>query len=186
VYHPRRLRIEPTELPEVFTIAPRVFEDDRGWFMETFNSAAFAEHGIATEFAQDNHSSSHLGVIRGLHYQLEPPQGKLVRCVRGNVFDVAVDIRRGSKTFGKWIARELSEKNRVMLWIPPGFAHGFAALTDNAQVVYKCTTLWNRDTDRTIRWNDPDLAIAWPVSHAIVSSKDEHGASLREAEVFAS
>jgi len=172
------LEIHPTELPEVLTIQPVLREDDRGWFMETFNAAEFASHGIPTDFLQDNHSCSRLGVVRGLHYQFDPPQGKLVRCVRGRVFDVAVDIRRESPNFGKWISRELSSENQLMLWIPAGFAHGFAALTDNAEVAYKCTALWNSKGEGTILWNDPAIGIAWPVSNPIVSAKDAAGAPL--------
>ncbi len=165
-------------------IEPRVIRDDRGWFMETFNTNVFREHGLPLEFAQDNHSSSRAGVIRGLHYQLDPPQGKLVRCVRGAIFDVAVDIRRGSSTFGRSFGLDLSEENQLMLWIPPGFAHGFSVLSDEADVVYKCTTLWNPAGDRTIVWNDPDLAIDWRVAAPIISPKDAAGARLRDAELF--
>lgn len=164
-------------------IEPRVFQDDRGWFMETFNAARFAADGLPIEYAQDNHSSSRRGVVRGLHYQLDPPQGKLVRCTRGAIFDVAVDIRRGSPTFGKWTGLELSAENRLMLWVPIGFAHGFAAL-DDADVVYKCTTQWNPAGERTILWNDPAIGIDWPVSSPIVSTKDAAGTRLHEAEVF--
>jgi len=185
VYHPRRLNVRETELPGVFEIEPRQFRDDRGWFMETFSARVFAQHGLPTEFAQDNHSSSRRGVIRGLHYQFDPPQGKLVRCVRGKIFDVAVDIRRGSPALGKWIARELSEENRRMLWIPAGFAHGFAALTDDADVVYKCTALWNAAGERTILWNDPALNIRWPVETPIISDKDAKGFPLGEGVAFA-
>jgi dTDP-4-dehydrorhamnose 3,5-epimerase len=165
-------------------IEPRVFHDDRGWFMETFNVDAFRRHGLPLEFAQDNHSSSRAGVIRGLHYQLDPPQGKLVRCVRGTIFDVAVDIRRGSPAFGRWFGCELSDENQRMLWIPGGFAHGFSALSERAEVIYKCTTLWNPASDRTIVWNDPDLAIDWGVREPVVSAKDASGPRLREAELF--
>ena len=165
-------------------IVPRVFPDERGWFMETFNARVFHQHGLPVDFAQDNHSASRRGVIRGLHYQLDPPQGKLVRCVRGSVFDVAVDIRRGSPTFRQWYGVELSGSNQQMLWIPGGFAHGFSALSDEAEVVYKCTTLWNPASDRTIVWNDPELAIDWQVPSPIVSAKDAAGARLREAELF--
>ncbi|HUP61607.1 MAG TPA: dTDP-4-dehydrorhamnose 3,5-epimerase [Thermoanaerobaculia bacterium] len=167
-------------------IEPRVFRDDRGWFMETFNANVFREHGLPLEFAQDNHSSSRAGVIRGLHYQLDPAQGKLVRCVRGAIFDVAVDIRRASSQFGKWVGLDLSEENQLMLWIPPGFAHGFSVLSDEADVVYKCTTLWSPAGDRTIVWNDPDLGIDWRVATPIVSPKDASGPRLRDAELFES
>lgn len=152
--------------------------------METFNAAAFTAEGLPAEFAQDNHSSSRRGVVRGLHYQLDPPQGKLVRCSRGAIFDVAVDIRRASPTFGRWTGLELSAENRLMLWIPAGFAHGFSALTDEAEVVYKCTALWNPAADRTILWNDPAIGIDWHVAHPIISAKDAAGVPLREADVF--
>lgn len=152
--------------------------------METYNAATFASLGLPVVFAQDNQSRSTRGVIRGLHYQLHEPQGKLVRCVRGAIFDVAVDIRRGSPTFGKWTGVELSEDNRLALWIPPKFAHGFSVLSDEADVLYKCTTLWHRDSDRTIVWNDPDLAIDWRVSEPFVSDKDASGSLLRHAELF--
>ena len=165
-------------------IEPKVFGDDRGWFMETFNAAVFRERGLPETFLQDNHSFSIRGVVRGLHYQLREPQGKLVRCTRGTIFDVAVDIRRGSPHFGKWTGAELSEENRRMLWIPPGFAHGFAVRSETAEVIYKCTTLWDRDSDRSILWNDPDIAIGWGVPNPLISSKDASGSRLRDAEVF--
>lgn len=152
--------------------------------METYNAAAFAKLGLPTEFVQDNQSKSQRGVVRGLHYQLEQPQGKLVRCTRGRILDVAVDIRRGSPTFGQWTSVELSEENKLMLWIPPKFAHGFAALTDDAEVIYKCTTLWHKPSDTTLLWNDPDLAIDWGITEPLVSPKDEEGHSLRNAPLF--
>jgi len=161
------LNIRPTELPGVLVIEPAVFRDDRGWFMETFNAAKFAEHGLPTEFAQDNHSSSRKGVIRGLHYQLDPPQGKLVRCIRGTIFDVAVDLQAR-----KWTGVELSDENRLMLWIPAGFAHGFSVLSDEADVAYKCTAVWNPKGESSIIYNDPTLAIDWRVENPIVSERD--------------
>ncbi len=165
-------------------LEPAVFSDDRGWFMETFNAATFAQHGLPTEFAQDNQSYSRRGVVRGLHYQLEHAQGKLVRCTRGRILDVAVDIRRGSPTFGQWTSVELSAENRLMLWIPPKFAHGFSVLSDEAEVNYKCTTLWHRASDTTLLWNDPDLAIDWKVTNPIVSEKDQAGHPLSTAPLF--
>lgn len=165
-------------------VEPTVHRDARGWFMETFNSAWFEKHGLPVHFEQDNHSRSRRGVVRGLHYQLREPQGKLVRCVRGEIFDVAVDIRRGSKTFGVWDGVKLSEENQLMLWIPAQFAHGFAVLSDTAEIVYKCTTLWDRESDRTILWNDPQIGIEWQVDEALVSEKDQRGATLAAAEVF--
>ena len=162
----------------------KTFGDARGWFMETFNAEVFRAHGLPETFAQDNHSFSTAGVVRGLHYQLEQPQGKLVRCTRGRILDVAVDIRRGSHTFGKWTGVELSAENKRMLWIPPRFAHGFAVLSEEAEVLYKCTTLWHQPSDRSILWNDPEIGIEWGVEQASVSAKDAAGKLLREADVF--
>ena len=161
-----------------------MFGDDRGWFMETFNDEVFRRHGLPDAFAQDNQSSSKQDVVRGLHYQLERPQGKLVRCPRGMILDVAVDIRRGSPTFGRWTSVELSEENRRMLWIPPRFAHGFSVLSERADVVYKCTTQWHQASDRSILWNDPAIGIDWRVGNASLSPKDAAGRRLAEAEVF--
>jgi dTDP-4-dehydrorhamnose 3,5-epimerase len=172
VYHPRRLKIERTELPEVIEIEPTVRKDPRGWFMETFNTGEFAPYGIPTLFAQDNHSFSKKNVIRGLHAQFDPPQGKLVRCVRGTILDIAVDIRPESPTYRKWISRELSAENHKMLWIPEGFAHGFAVLSEEAEVVYKCTTLWNAAGERAIAWNDPSIDIDWQVTNPIIGERD--------------
>jgi dTDP-4-dehydrorhamnose 3,5-epimerase len=168
------------------TIEPRRFEDPRGWFMETFNAAVFREHGLPEFFAQDNHSRSSYGVVRGLHYQLEQPQGKLVRCTRGRILDVAVDIRRSSPHFGRWTSVELTEESPRMVWIPPGFAHGFAVLSDSADVIYKCTTLWHKESDRSLLWNDPAIGIDWRVADPQISEKDEAGKPLSEAEVFES
>lgn len=173
-----------TPLPEVLVIEPRVFEDARGWFMETYNARVFAELGIPGEFLQDNHSYSTRGVVRGLHYQLHEPQGKLVRCTRGAIFDVAVDIRRNSPTFGQWTGVELSASNKRMLWIPPRFAHGFSVLSEDAEVIYKCTTLWHQPSDRSLLWNDPTLAIDWHVSSPVIAPKDAAAPTLAEAELF--
>jgi dTDP-4-dehydrorhamnose 3,5-epimerase len=178
------LKPRPTTLPHVLILEPKVFGDDRGFFMETFHADVFRELGLPHEFVQDNHSFSKRGVVRGLHYQLEQPQGKVVRCTRGRILDVAVDIRRGSPTFGQWTAVELSEENKLMLWIPPRFAHGFSVLSDEADVLYKCTTLWHQPSDRSILWNDPDLAIDWQVENPSVSAKDAAGKLLRDAEVY--
>jgi dTDP-4-dehydrorhamnose 3,5-epimerase len=178
------LNVVETQLPGVLILQPVVYDDERGWFMETFNAARFAELGLPETYLQDNHSYSTRGVIRGLHYQLENPQGKLVRCTRGIVFDVAVDIRRGSPTFGTWTGAELTDQNRHILWIPPGFAHGFSTLSDEADVLYKCTTLWHQPSDRSILWNDPDLAIDWRVDRPSLSPKDATGQSLRNADLF--
>jgi dTDP-4-dehydrorhamnose 3,5-epimerase len=178
------LNIIETDLPEVLLLEPVRRGDPRGWFMETFNAAAFREHGLPDTFAQDNHSYSTGGVVRGLHYQLEQPQGKLVRCTRGRILDVAVDIRRGSPTFGKWTTAELSAENHRMLWIPPKFAHGFAVLSEDAEVVYKCTTLWHQASDRSLLWNDPELAIEWGLTNPSLSEKDAGAKPLREADLF--
>ncbi|HYH08009.1 MAG TPA: dTDP-4-dehydrorhamnose 3,5-epimerase [Thermoanaerobaculia bacterium] len=180
------MKITPTELPGVLVLEPRVFGDARGWFMETFNADVFRAAGLPTEFAQDNQSFSVGGVVRGLHYQLHEPQGKLVRCNRGRILDVAVDIRRDSPTFGRWVSAELSSENRHMLWVPPRFAHGFAVLSDEAEVIYKCTTVWHQASDRSLRWDDPTLAIDWRVSSPSLSTKDASAPLLAEAEVFSS
>lgn len=174
---------KPLEIPDVILIEPKVFGDQRGFFMETYKKSDFKENGINYEFVQDNHSKSQKGVLRGLHYQLYPKaQGKLVRCVKGKIWDVAVDIRKGSPWFGRWVAVELSEENRLMLWVPPGFAHGFVALEDNTEVMYKVTDEYAPELDRGIIWNDPELTINWPVRDPILSDKDRNLPSLREAE----
>lgn len=152
--------------------------------METFNAAAFRQRGLPDSFAQDNHSYSRRGVVRGLHYQLVEPQGKLVRCTRGAILDVAVDIRRSSPHFGQWTSVELTAENHRMLWVPPRFAHGFAVLSDDAEVLYKCTTPWHAASDRSILWNDPQIGIDWRVADAQISEKDAAARPLREAEVF--
>jgi dTDP-4-dehydrorhamnose 3,5-epimerase len=150
-----------------------VFRDDRGFFLESFNEAAFAAAGLPTRFVQDNHSRSKKGVLRGLHYQLRHPQGKLVRVVRGKIFDVAVDIRRESTTFGKWVGVTLDDRQMSALWIPPGFAHGFCALSDGVDVTYKCTDFYSPADERGVLWNDPLLKIDWPIRSPIVNSKDQ-------------
>jgi dTDP-4-dehydrorhamnose 3,5-epimerase len=173
------MKVTPTAIPEVLIIEPRVFDDARGFFYESFNQKAFnAATGQNVNFVQDNHSRSAKGVLRGLHYQIEQPQGKLVRVVRGAVFDVAVDIRKSSPTFGKWVGVELSEDNHRQLWVPPGFAHGFVVTSEVADVVYKTSDYFSKMHERCMRWDDPDLAIDWPInSQPIISSKDA-GASL--------
>ena len=178
------MKISETELPGVLVLEPRTFGDARGWFMETYNGEVFRDHGLPETFVQDNHSYSVAGVVRGLHYQLERPQGKLVRCTRGAILDVAVDIRRGSPAFGRWTGVELSAENRRMLWIPSKFAHGFAVLSEDAEVLYKCTTLWHQASDRSILWNDPEIGIDWRIDSPSLSAKDAAGKRLREAEVF--
>lgn len=178
------MKVLETSLPGVLILEPAKHGDERGWFMETYHAEKFRQLGLPDTFVQDNHSHSTRGVIRGLHYQLEHPQGKLVRCTRGAILDVAVDIRRHSPTFGKWTAVELTEQNRHMLWIPPGFAHGFSVLSAEADVLYKCTTLWHQPSDRSIRWNDPDLAIDWQVETASLSPKDATAPLLRDADLY--
>lgn len=170
-----------TSLPGVVVIEPTVWADDRGFFMETYHLDRFREAGITAAFVQDNHSRSTRGVLRGLHYQEPNPQGKLVRCTRGSLFDVAVDVRTGSPAFGQWFGLELSEENKRMLWVPPGFAHGFCATSEEADLVYKCTALYDGNADRSILWNDPDIAIAWPIASPRLSPKDAAAAPLRAA-----
>jgi dTDP-4-dehydrorhamnose 3,5-epimerase len=179
------LKVTTTPLPGVLLLEPKVFGDARGFFMETYRADVFRDLGIDAAFVQDNHSRSARGVVRGLHYQEPNPQGKLVRCTRGALFDVAVDIRRGSPTFGQWYAQELSDENKLLLWVPPGFAHGFCALTSEADLVYKCTTLYDASSDRSVLWNDPDLGINWPdVGTPSLSAKDTNAPRLRDATVL--
>ena len=166
------MKIERTLIPGVLVIRPRVFADARGFFLEAFNEARFARHGLPTQFRQDNHSRSGQDVLRGLHYQLRHPQGKLVTVVHGRIFDVAVDIRRGSPTFGRWHGIELSGEEPCYLWIPPGCAHGFCVLSDVADVVYKCTEVYQPEDERGIAWDDPALDITWPVQRPLISEKD--------------
>ncbi|MEA2491895.1 MAG: dTDP-4-dehydrorhamnose 3,5-epimerase [Acidobacteriota bacterium] len=178
------MKITQTTLPGVLLLQPAVHGDARGWFMETFHAAKFRDAGLPDTWAQDNQSYSTHGVLRGLHYQLHEPQGKLVRCGRGRILDVAVDIRRGSPTFGKWTSAELSAENRHMLYIPPKFAHGFAVLSDDAEVLYKCTTPWHPPSDRSLLWNDPALAIDWGLAEPSISPKDAAAKPLAEADLF--
>ena len=178
------MRVEPTSVPGVMIIEPRVFTDARGFFMETYHRARFTEAGLAHEFVQDNQSHSVRGTLRGLHYQIQHPQGKLIRVVRGEVFDVAVDLRRSRPTFGRWIGVYLSEENKRQLYVPPGFAHGFCVVSDEADFFYKCTDYYHPEFERTVLWNDPDLGIDWPVREPVVSEKDRRGSPLAEAEVF--
>ncbi|MCX7144210.1 MAG: dTDP-4-dehydrorhamnose 3,5-epimerase [Proteobacteria bacterium] len=180
------MKITPTAIPDVLIVEPKVFADEQGFSFESFNEGAFAkETGIAAEFVQDNHSRSVKNTVRGLHYQIQQPQGKLLHVVVGEVFDVAVDIRRSSITFGKWVGMRLSAENKKMMWIPPGLAHGFAVLSDYADFLYKTTDYWAPEHERTILWNDPDLAIEWPLAgEPILAAKDRAGKRLYEAEVF--
>jgi len=179
------IRQIPTSLPGVVILEPRVFGDERGFFLESYNEKVFAEVGIVEKFVQDNHSSSRRNVLRGLHYQIRQSQGKLVRVVEGEILDVAVDVRKSSPTFGGWEAVRLSSENKRMLWIPAGFAHGFRVLSERAQVLYKATDYYAPQHERTLAWNDPDLKIDWELDgDPIVSAKDQCGRTLREAETF--
>jgi len=168
----------PTALPGVVVIEPRVFSDPRGFFLETYNAAKYAQAGIPATFVQDNHSSSVKGTIRGLHYQFRRPQGKLLRVIRGNVFDVAVDIRRGSPTFAQWVGVELSAENKHQIFIPAGFAHGFCVTSDIAEVEYKCTDFYVPDDQHVIVWNDPTIGIQWPVQAPLLSDADRNAQPL--------
>lgn len=171
-------------LSGVILITPRVFEDARGFFVETYKQSEFAANGISDNFIQDNHSKSSKNVLRGLHYQKDPKaQGKLVRCVSGEIFDVAVDIRKGSQTFGRWVGEVLSAENKKMLYVPPGFAHGFLVLSDTAEIIYKTTQEYSPENDRGIRWDDPDIAINWGVSQPLVSEKDAKQPLLTDADI---
>lgn len=176
----------PTEIPDVVLVEPQVFGDHRGFFMETWHAQKFAEAGLDLQFVQDNHSSSGKGILRGLHYQLQHAQGKLVRVTRGEVYDVAVDIRRSSPTFGKHVGVTLSEENKLIMWVPPGFAHGFLVTRDDTEFQYKCTDVYAPEHERTILWNDPALGIAWPLDGAepVLSGKDAVGTPLEDAEVY--
>ena len=179
------MKVTPTRLPEVLLIEPKVFGDDRGFFFESWNEREFRSAGIDQRFVQDNHSKSARHVLRGLHYQIRQPQGKLVRVVAGEIFDVAVDIRRSSPRFGQHVTVRLSAEKHNMLWVPIGFAHGFCVVSDSAEVVYKTTDLYAPEHERTIQWNDPTIGIGWPISvPPILSAKDSKGMLLNEAEVF--
>jgi dTDP-4-dehydrorhamnose 3,5-epimerase len=178
--------VTPTAIPDVLMLEPKVFSDERGYFFESYNARDFLDAtGLRVEFVQDNHSMSTKGVLRGLHYQIQHPQGKLLRVVKGSVFDVAVDLRKSSPTFGRWVGACLSAENRKQLWIPPGFAHGFLAMSDTAEVVYKITEYWYPEHERTLLWNDPALGIDWPVDGAPrLAAKDAQGKALAEVDVF--
>jgi dTDP-4-dehydrorhamnose 3,5-epimerase len=180
------MQVTPTALPDVLVIEPKVFGDARGFFFESFNRRAFREAtGFDVDFVQDNHSRSAKNVLRGLHYQIQQPQGKLVRCVAGEVFDVAVDIRRSSPHFGKCASVTLSADNKRMVWVPPGFAHGFLVVSERAEILYKTTDYWAPEHERSIAWDDPALAIVWPLSgEPVLSAKDKAGVPFRDAAVF--
>jgi len=181
------MKFAACELPEVVLIDPAVYRDERGFFMESWNAGDFVAAGIDASFVQDNHSRSRRGVLRGLHYQLGRPQGKLVRVTSGRVYDVVVDLRRSSPRFGSWMGVELSSANNRMLWVPPGFAHGFLCLEDKTDFLYKCTDYYAPDQERTLSWSDPSIGIEWPLSGIgtpILSAKDGNGLVLAEADVY--
>jgi len=184
------MQVIDTAIPEVLILEPKVFGDSRGFFMESFNAREFhGLTGVQAEFVQDNHSRSGRGVLRGLHYQIQQPQGKLVRVVRGKVFDVAVDLRRSAKTFGQWAGVELSEENHRQFWVPPGFAHGFLVLSESADFLYKTTDYYAPEYERCLRWNDAAVDIAWPLvelsaGEPLLSAKDQQGKSLADCEVY--
>jgi dTDP-4-dehydrorhamnose 3,5-epimerase len=181
------VEFSPTAIPDVVLIRPEVFGDSRGYFFESWEQRKFAAAGIDASFVQDNQSRSPRHILRGLHYQLRQPQGKLVRVVTGAVFDVAVDIRRSSPTFGRWVGEVLSEENHHMLWVPPGFAHGFIVLSESAHFVYRCTDFWAPAHERSILWNDPDLNVTWPIPRGVqplVSAKDADAQRFRDAQCF--
>lgn len=181
------MELTPLSIPDVIVMTPKVFGDHRGFFMETFRDSFFRENVVDTTFVQDNHSRSTQGILRGLHYQIRRPQGKLVRVTAGEVFDVAVDLRRSSPTFGQWVGEVLSQENKKLMWVPPGFAHGFYVISPEAEFVYKCTDYYAPEHERSIRWDDPDIGIQWPLlpaTHPLLSEKDEKGVALKDAEVF--
>ena len=181
------MRVAPTVIPDVLLVEPRVFGDERGFFFESWNRREFERNGIGTDFVQDNHSKSARGILRGLHYQTEHAQGKLVRVIAGEVFDVAVDLRRSSPSFGRWVGAYLSAENRHMLWIPAGFAHGFYVTSESAEFVYKCTDYYRPEYEVTLRWDDPQLGIGWPLiagKQPLLSAKDARGLSFADAPTY--
>ncbi|MBU0728987.1 MAG: dTDP-4-dehydrorhamnose 3,5-epimerase [Proteobacteria bacterium] len=181
------MKFTPTKIPDVILIEPQVFGDQRGFFMETWQEKKFAEAGIRAEIVQDNHSMSIQGTLRGLHYQIKHSQGKLIRVISGEVFDVAVDLRKSSPTFGKWVGKTLTAANKTMMWVPPGFAHGFYVLSESAEFLYKCTDYYAPEHERTVRWDDKDLAIPWPLIDGrtpTLSEKDASATNLQDAEVY--
>lgn len=181
------MKFLPTQIPDVIIIEPKVFADERGFFLESYQKMRFAQEGITADFVQDNHSKSRQGTLRGLHYQMRQPQGKLVRVIAGEIFDVAVDIRRNSPTFGKWVGDYLSAENKRMIWVPAGFAHGFYVTSPEAEVIYKATDYYAPQWERTLAWNDPAIGIDWHLTGnlpPILSAKDAAGSLLAEAEVY--
>ena len=181
------MNIVPTHIPDLLIVEPRVFGDDRGFFLESWNASVFKDLGLDLQFVQDNHSRSARGVLRGLHFQNPNPQGKLVRVVAGRVWDVAVDLRKSSSTFGKWAGVELSAANKRMFWVPPGFAHGFVSLEDGTDFLYKCTSFYEPANEHSLAWDDPTVGIEWPLEgiEPQLSAKDKQGKSLAEIEAFA-
>jgi len=183
------MKATPTAIADVVLLEPKIFGDERGFFLESYSERTFQQLGLPTRFVQDNHSKSIRGVLRGLHYQLGVPQGKLVRALQGEIFDVTVDLRRSSPTFGKWVGAILNDKNRHMLWVPPGFGHGFMVLSDSAEVAYKASEFYAPEHERSIVWNDPAIGIEWPLdridpSGPVLSAKDAAGQRLNDAEVY--
>ena len=181
------MRVVRTDIPDVVCFEPQIHGDRRGYFMETWRADVFAEHGVDLPFVQENQSSSSRGVLRGLHYQIRQTQGKLVRVISGRVFDVAVDLRRSSPTFGRWTGVELSTENRRLFWVPPGFGHGFYVLSEQAEFVYKCTDYYAPQHERVVRYDDPDIGIAWPLVagvSTVLSDKDSAGLAFRDADLF--
>lgn len=181
------MQLIPTDIDGLLIIEPRVFGDDRGFFLESWNRSLFAQMGLDLDFVQDNHSRSACGVLRGLHYQQPNPQGKLVRVVTGRAWDVAVDLRANSPTYGRWLGVELSAQNRRMFWVPPGFAHGFVSLEDGTDFLYKCTALYDPASEHSLKWDDPAIGIEWPIAgiELKLSTKDKVGKPLHEVEAFA-
>ena len=179
----------PTAIPEVIMLEPKVFEDERGFFLESYSERTFQQLGLPTRFVQDNHSKSLRSVLRGLHYQLGTPQGKLIRVLQGEIYDVAVDLRRSSRTFGQWVGEMLNDDNRRMLWIPPGFAHGFLVLSDSAEVAYKASEFYAPQSERSLLWSDPDVGIEWPLhlielAGPLLSAKDAAGQRLSGTDIY--
>lgn len=182
------MEIIPSRIPDVLELRPKVFGDERGFFMETWNANSFKEAGLDFDFVQDNHSQSRQGTLRGLHYQIEQPQGKLVRVSQGTVYDVAVDLRKSSPTFGQWAGCTLTAESKNMFWVPPGFAHGFYVISETAEFQYKCTDFYAPAHDRTLAWDDPEIGIDWPLvggAPPILSAKDQTGASFSDADCYA-
>ena len=177
-------KFKKTNLEDVYVIEPEVFGDQRGFFMETYNKEEFKKHGINVDFVQDNHSKSKKGVLRGLHFQKKCPQGKLVRVIKGGVYDVAIDLRKSSKTFGKWFGVELSAENKKMFWVPKGFAHGFVTLEDDTEFVYKCDQFYHPEDEGGLIWNDPGLKIDWPIENPTLSEKDQDFPTLKKLNFF--